>query len=106
MPTVLKQLRGAEKAHDRSESLDPPNQMWLSFGDLKSDHQRHLALEEKNEKLFNSTVNPSILEEDDSVWVIDKVPIPELHLLLGVVNHLFWDKGHLFELLGRDKAMS
>lgn len=105
----LKQLRGAEEAQDNSESLDPLDPMCFrerTFGDLKSDHQRHLDLGEKNGKLSNSTVNPSILEEEDSVRVIDKVPLPELHLLLGVVNHLFWDKGGLIELLGRDKAMS
>ena len=37
---------------------------------------------------------------------MDKVPLPELHLLLGVMNHLFWDKGGLNDLVGREKAMS
>ena len=38
--------------------------------------------------------------------IIDKVPLPELHLLLGVTNHLFWDKGGLVDLVGREKAMT
>ena len=34
-------------------------------------------------------IHPSIIDVDDSTPVITIVPPPELHLLLGPVNHLF-----------------
>ena len=36
---------------------------------------------------------------DQIVQIIDKVPLPELHVLLGVMNHLFCDKGGLIDLV-------
>ena len=79
-----------------------------TFGDLKVDFEKFQAMggiKSKHGKHCNSTVNPSILHEDDTIRVIDKVPLPELHLMEGVLNHLFWEKGGLVDILGREKAM-
>ena len=38
-------------------------------------------------------MHPSVIEEEDDVRVIDKISLPELHILMGVVNHIFWGKG-------------
>lgn len=52
---------------------------------------------------YHSTINPPLLEEDDSTYVIEKCVIPELHLLQGFVNHVFWDG--IVPLVGREKAL-
>lgn len=50
-----------------------------------------------------STVNLPLFEEDDSTLVLEKCVVPELHVLQGFVNHLFWDG--LVPLLGEEKAL-
>lgn len=42
-------------------------------------------------------------EEDANMYVLEKCPLPELHLLQGLVNHLFW-KGVL-PAVGRENAL-
>ena len=78
-----------------------------TFGDLRKDYERFKALggDKAKARLCNSTINPCIFQEDDLVRIIDKTPLPELHLLLGFLNHLFWDKYGLVYTIGRDKAM-
>ena len=51
----------------------------------------------------HSCVNPPLFEEDDNVFVIEKCIPPELHMLQGFVNHLFWDG--IVPLLGKEKAL-
>ena len=63
------------------------------------------GLKLKHARLCNSTVNDSILQEDDDIRVLEKVPFPELHIMEGILNHLFWSKGGLVDILGREKAM-
>ena len=53
--------------------------------------------------LCESTVNKALFEEEDDVLVIDKCPPGELHLVTGIVNHIFWNG--LVPLLGFDKAL-
>lgn len=43
-----------------------------------------------------------LFDDDDSVPVLQKCIIPELHILQGFVNHLFWTA--LVPLLGKEKA--
>lgn len=62
-----------------------------------------LGKRKENAKECQSTVNLPIFSEDDDVYVIEKCIIPELHVLQGFVNHLFW-KG-LVLLLGRERAL-
>ena len=49
-------------------------------------------------------MHPSVIEEEDDGRVIDKIPLPELHILMGVVNHIFWDKGRLISSLKRTQG--
>ena len=49
-----------------------------------------------------STIHSPLLE-DDNVLIIEKCPIPELHVLQGFVNHLFWNG--LVPLLTKAKAL-
>ena len=52
----------------------------------------------------HSTVNPPLFEEDDDLLVISKCPTPELHMLQGALNHIFWQG--LVPLMGRDQALA
>lgn len=76
-----------------------------TYGDLRADYEKYcLAGQTKgSSKNCHSTVNPPLLNEDDNVFVLQKCIIPELHVLQGFVNHLFW-RG-LVPLLGREKAI-
>ena len=72
---------------------------------MNKDYSRYrdIGKNKKEAKLFNSTVNAPLFKEDSDHLIIDKCPIPELHILQGFVNHLFWNG--LVKLLGRDKAL-
>lgn len=76
-----------------------------SYGDLKSDFENFMKFggNKKNTKYFHSKVKLPLLKEEDHVLVIEKCIVPELHLLQGFVNHLFWDG--LVPLVGREKAL-
>lgn len=76
-----------------------------SYGDLRNDYEQfNLAGgNKKNSKEFHSTINLPLFTESDDITVLEKCVIPELHVLMGFVNHLFW-KG-LVPLLGKDKAL-
>ena len=56
-------------------------------------------------KDYHSTIHKSLITESDDVKVLDKVPLPELHLMEGITNHLFYGKGGLIDILSREKAM-
>lgn len=40
-------------------------------------------------KYFGNVIKSSLVPADDNELVIDKIPPPELHLLLGVVNTMY-----------------
>ena len=42
----------------------------------------------KKMQFFNNAVHPSLIRGDAEKLVLLSVPPPELHLLMGVVNHL------------------
>lgn len=76
-----------------------------TFKNLNDDFQKFC---EKNKskakaKECNSTINAPLFEEADDLYVIQKCIIPELHILQGFVNHLFWDG--LVKLVGLEKAL-
>nr|XP_047129266.1 uncharacterized protein LOC124809287 isoform X1 [Hydra vulgaris] len=62
-----------------------------TFGSLKSSCQAFDAAgrDMKKAKEFGNVVHPPLLALDDEQLVLDLIPPMELHLLLGVVNHLF-----------------
>ena len=75
-----------------------------TFGSLRKDHEKFLELKcnKARAKDCYSTVNPPIFCEDDSVLVSEKCIFPELHNIMGVVNHTFF-KG-VVPTIGEDKA--
>lgn len=92
-----------ESSTDTLEVKD--NARLKTYGDLRADYNT-FCLTGKNKKLSNqchSVVNSPLFDEDDNINVLQKCIIPELHLLQGFVNHLFW-RG-LVPLLGREKAL-
>ena len=51
----------------------------------------------------HSTINKPLFTEEKDTEILDKYIIPELHVLQGFVNHLFWDG--LVPLVGREKTL-
>lgn len=76
-----------------------------TYKDLRESYEKFCSLgsNKKLAKFSYSTVNAPLFEENDDVTVIEKCVIPELHILQGFVNHIFWDG--LVKLLGRDRAL-
>lgn len=76
-----------------------------TYGDLKKDFEKYESTGKRKEivKLCNSTINNPLFEERNECFVLEKCIVPELHLLLGFFNHLFWDG--LVKVVGRDKAL-
>lgn len=76
-----------------------------TFGDLRADCQNYCdkGKDKKLSKECHSTINLPLFAEDDNILVLQKCIIPELHILQGFVNHVFW-KG-LVNLVGREKAL-
>lgn len=42
-----------------------------------------------NAKDYKNCINRPVLEADEDDEIIDYIPPPELHLLIGIVNHLY-----------------
>lgn len=97
---------GVETPVNTADEVWNTNYAELTFGDLKKDYQafKDSGSVYKKAKLFHSTVNPSIFEEDDSTRILDKCPVGSLHIYLGVVNHLYFDEGGLVSIIGKEKA--
>lgn len=83
-----------------------------TFGDLDNDHKKYLeeskgcksvSLAKKKAQLCHSTVNESLLQEDSCLRVLEKYILPELHSILGFVNHLFFDG--LCKVLPKEQAL-
>ena len=72
-----------------------------TFGHIKRTNQDWIANGGKHIELKNffNCVHEPLLHEDDDTKVIEAVPLPQLHLLLGVVNMLYkklssvWENG-------------
>ena len=94
---------------NESDELEVANATKLkTFGDLRRDFDRYQLLRNQGEekecsRMCHSTINPPIFDEKDDVCVLEKCVIPELHVLQGFVNHLFWQG--LVSLLGLEKAL-
>lgn len=76
-----------------------------TFGSLTADYEKYRLAGEKKKfsKDSYSTVNPPLISEEDHTCVLKKCIIPELHILQGFVNHLFWQG--LVKLVGEEKAL-
>ncbi|CAH1106006.1 unnamed protein product [Psylliodes chrysocephalus] len=76
-----------------------------TYGDLRKDYQEFVSLgcDKKVANKSRSTINTPLFVEDGNVPVLQKCIIPELHILQGFVNHLFWIV--LVPLLGKEKAL-
>lgn len=76
-----------------------------TFGDLKESYKKFAGVnfDKRFAKNCQSTVNLPLFDEDDEMPVIEKVIIPELHEIQGIVNHIFFDG--LVPLLGRENAL-
>lgn len=108
----LRTLRGNESDSDimsstvATDASEINNCMQLkTYGNLRADYKKY-CLSGKNKKFSmesHSTVNPPIFDEDDDVYVLQKCIIPELHILQGFANHLFWNG--LVGLVGKEKAL-
>lgn len=76
-----------------------------TYQDLKDNYNKFLNFDKKKSKapLCHSSVNISNFYERDEICVIEKWIVPEVHILLGIVNHLFWYG--LVPLVGESKCV-
>lgn len=76
-----------------------------TFGDLRNDYKKFCLLTGKKSdaQQCHSTVNLPLFEEEDDKLVIEKCIVPELHILQGLVNHVF--RHGLVPLVGEERAM-
>lgn len=98
---TLKQL----KTRDELER-DEQNLTLKTYGDLRKDYGEFISRggNKKLAKSSHSTVNLPLFNERDDMSVIEKCVMPELHILQGLVNHIFWTG--LVPLLGKEKALT
>lgn len=75
-----------------------------TYGELRNNYDKFSSLgnNKKFAKECGSTINRPLFEEADHTRVLDKCVLPELHLMQGFVNHLFFNG--LVKLLGKDTA--
>ena len=88
------------------DNLENSNYMRLkTYGDLLKDYEKFniSGRNLKYAKEYHSTINRPLFQESDDTTVLEKCIIPELHILMGFANHLFW-KG-LVPLLGEKVAL-
>lgn len=92
---------------DRSTDLkrDTHTVRLKTFKDLDEDFQKFKAFDKIKAKAkeCHSTINEPLFVEEENVYVIQKCVIPELHVIQGYVNHVFWDG--LVPLVGEEKAL-
>lgn len=76
-----------------------------TYGDLREDFNKfqNTGRKLKYAKECHSTIHEPLFTESDDITVLEKCIVPELHLLQGYVNHLFF-KG-LIPLLGEEEAL-
>ena len=100
-PQCLIPLRHFDDYFNKEEEYQP-----RTFAMLSEDYNKFTEDLKSNTKLArqcNSTVNKCLLDEDPSVKILEKYILPQLHSLLGFLNHVFWNG--LCPLLGKEKAL-
>ncbi|CAH1101844.1 unnamed protein product [Psylliodes chrysocephalus] len=107
---------------DKEESMEiDDNIIVKTFKNLKDDYNKFKCFgkDKKYAKESHSTVNMPLFfyekeseykdvvndeaEDDMNVYVLQKCVLPELHLLQGFTNHLFWNG--IVPAVGREKAL-
>jgi hypothetical protein len=65
--------------------------MLRTLGTVRHFHEKWLQSGAKKVELmkFFNCVQRPLFRDDDSLLVLDKAPPPELHLMLGIVNHMY-----------------
>lgn len=76
-----------------------------TYKNLRDDYEKFCSLNNIKSKApeCDSTANQPIFEEADDICVSEKCPVPQLHLMQGFVNHLFWNG--LVPLVGEERAL-
>lgn len=76
-----------------------------SYGDLGQDYEKYCWIgKSKKNKLCHSIINKSLIEEENDVYILQKCVLPELNLLHGLVNHVFWTG--VVIIVGREKVLT
>lgn len=75
-----------------------------TYGDLRESYEKYSSFGEnkKHANECHSTVNLPLFNDEDNVYIIEKCIVPELHILQGFVNTMFWNG--IVPLLGRENA--
>ena len=95
---------------DKETNLKPERH----FSDLQRDKSKYdeglktcknAAAVKKLAPMCNSTINTCLVkeEEDQSMRVLEKFILPELHSILGFVNHLFFDG--ICKIIPKERAL-
>lgn len=103
---ALEQLNaGASCSSSTGESSSEDSGRLKTYGDLRRDYEKYCTTgkNKKYAKNCHSTINPPLFAEDDDCKVLKKCVVPELHILQGFANHLFWSG--LVPLVGEEKAL-
>ena len=77
-----------------------------TFGTLRQDHNKFQSAcdsDTKQAKFAHNTVNCSLFIEESDATVLEKCKIAELHIMMGFVNHVFFNG--LCKEFGREVAM-
>ena len=69
-----------------------------SFGSIQESYRAFVSAGSKFKmaKDFDNTIHPPLINMEDSRLILDIIPPMELHLLLGIVNHLFKNLSELW----------
>ena len=65
--------------------------------------QREFSGKKKDARYCYSTVNPCLIQEGENISILEKFPMYELHIMEGIVNHIFF-KGLVIKF-GKENAM-
>lgn len=89
----------------KPDFLHPESRELKTFGQLKNYYEAfcNAGKDKRLAQDFHSTINAALFEESDELYVLEKCIIPELHILQGFVNHLFWEG--IEPLVEREKAL-
>lgn len=62
-----------------------------TFGQIRRQHSEYIQAggDSRKSKEFKNVIHVPLIEFQDDKFVLEAIPPMELHLLLGVVNHIF-----------------